>query len=148
MTAPLLSVLYTSNASEHFDDDTLDGLLTQARSSNRENDLTGMLLYRRGRFVQVLEGPEDHVRDLLAKIAEDSRHVGMRVLIDEPISHRNFADWTMGYQRRDEPSGPPPPGYRDSFTDLDESDDPASVVRAARELSLWFRVRAPQQPSV
>ncbi len=146
MTAGLLSVLYTSHAAEDFDDDSLDALLAQSRASNREKGLTGMLLHRRGRFVQVLEGPEPQVRDLLERIAVDPRHSRMRVLIDERVDQRHFADWTMGFQRRDEPAGPLPPGFRDSFADLDDSDDPTSVVRAARELSLWFRVRAPEQP--
>lgn len=140
----LISVLYTSDATEPFDDDRLAALLAQSRAANAHRDITGMLLYRRGRFVQVLEGPEGAVRSLLATIEADPRHRGIRILLDLPIERRDFAEWTMGYQTVAEPAGPTPPGFRSTFDDLEHSDDPSVTLRAARELSLWFRVRAAQ----
>ncbi|MGR6743206.1 BLUF domain-containing protein [Microbacterium sp. F1-18] len=140
--ADLLSVLYTSNAQAPFGDDELAALLEQSRASNADRDLTGMLLYRGGRFVQVLEGPEQTVRDLIATIREDSRHSGMRVLIEQPIAHREFREWTMGYQPIAETTGDAPAGFRDTFDDLESAGDPSATLRAARELSLWFRVRS------
>ncbi|MGZ0069510.1 BLUF domain-containing protein [Microbacterium arborescens] len=142
----LLSVLYTSNARAPFGDDDLAELLAQSRASNAARDLTGMLLYRGGRFVQVLEGPEPTVRELLATIGRDSRHSDMRVLIEQPIAHREFREWTMGYQPIAETTGDAPAGFRDTFDDLEGSDDPSATLRAARELSLWFRVRSSRPP--
>ncbi|QLD12103.1 BLUF domain-containing protein [Microbacterium oleivorans] len=138
----LLSVLYTSNARAPFGDDELRDLLAQSRASNARKDLTGMLLYRGGRFVQVLEGPEQTVRDLLATIAADPRHADMRVLIEQPIGRREFSDWTMGYQPITETTGAAPEGFRDTFDDLENSGDPSATLRAARELSFWFRVKS------
>ncbi|MDN8548145.1 BLUF domain-containing protein [Microbacterium sp. NM3R9] len=137
----LLSVLYTSTAHAPFGDEDLRALLEQSRASNADRDLTGMLLYRGGRFVQVLEGPEDTVRALVERIGADPRHGGMRVLIEQPIPHREFAEWTMGYQPIAETTGTAPTGFRDTFDDLESRDDPSATLRAARELSLWFRVR-------
>ncbi|KAA9089069.1 BLUF domain-containing protein [Microbacterium radiodurans] len=137
----LLSVLYTSTARSPFGDDELAELLTRSRASNERHELTGMLLYRGGRFVQVLEGPAERVRDLLAVIATDERHTAMRVLIEQPIERREFADWTMGYQPIAVTTAPAPAGFRDTFDDLEQSGDPSATLRAARELSLWFRVR-------
>lgn len=138
----LLSVLYTSNARTPFGDDELRELLAQSRESNARRDLTGMLLYRGGRFVQVLEGPEQTVRDLVATIAADPRHSDMRVLIEQPIGRREFSDWTMGYQPIAETTGAAPEGFRDTFDDLENSPDPSATLRAARELSFWFRVKS------
>ncbi|SDQ47776.1 BLUF domain-containing protein [Microbacterium sp. cf332] len=144
----LLSVLYTSNARTPFGDDELAELLAQSRASNAAKDLTGMLLYRGGRFVQVLEGPEKTVRDLVAVIGRDDRHSDMRVLIEQPIVSREFSDWTMGYQPIAETTGAAPAGFRDTFDDLENAHDPSATLRAARELSLWFRVRSARpQPS-
>ncbi len=56
MSESLVSVSYVSTATEPFDDARLAELLAQSRRSNHEHDLTGMLLYRRGRFFQVLKG--------------------------------------------------------------------------------------------
>ena len=137
----LLSLLYSSTAVEPFDDAQLHDLLEQSRESNARHAITGMLLYRAGRFFQVLEGPEPEVRALAERISRDPRHSGMRVLFDEPVAERGFAEWTMGFEPIAVTSGPPAPGFRDTFADLEGADRSASV-RAAREMSMWFRVRS------
>lgn len=147
MTGPhadgeLVTLLYTSNASTAFDDDALDALLTSSRRANAEQGITGMLLYRGGRFVQVLEGERELVLALLDRIRADERHADVRVLIDEPLQRRLFADWSMGYQPLTEPQEPLRPGFRSTFEDLDADGDTTATGRAARELSMWFRVRA------
>ncbi|TPW78534.1 BLUF domain-containing protein [Schumannella sp. 10F1B-5-1] len=119
----------------------LTALLEQSRAANRDRAITGMLLYDRGRFIQILEGPMDAVRDLLDRIREDPRHSGMRVLMDEVIDRRQFAEWSMGFLPAPDADGPPPEGFRDTFADLDAADGYATH-RAARELSMWFRVRS------
>ncbi|MEV7691891.1 BLUF domain-containing protein [Microbacterium sp. NPDC089189] len=138
----LLSIVYASQATEPFDDARLAALLAQSRASNAEHGLTGMLLYRAGRFVQVLEGPEQTVRRLVDVIRADPRHTGMRILVEENVREREFGDWTMGYEPISETQEPMPEGFRSTFDDLESSDDPSATLRAARELSLWFRVRA------
>lgn len=142
LSGDLLSLLYASEELEPFDDDELTALLEQSRAANARREITGMLLYRKGRFVQVLEGPEEHVRALVESIRADPRHTGMRVLLEERVRERRFADWTMGYQALAESVEPAPSGFRDTFDDLDTQDDDSVTLRAARELSLWFRVRS------
>jgi hypothetical protein len=138
----LLTVLYTSRARAEFDATQLEPLLAQSREANGARAITGMLLYRDGRFVQVLEGPAGEVEALLDRIRADARHSDVRVLLDERIERRQFADWSMGYERMEPAAEPAPAGFRDTFDDLDESADLTATARAARELSLWFRVRA------
>jgi len=141
----VFSVVYSSNATAPFSDDALGELLQQSRASNAQRDITGMLLYRNGRFIQILEGPEQAVRETMGKIERDPRHDHLRVLIDEFIEERNFAEWTMGFEPITMPDKDAPEGFRDTFDDLESHGDPSATLRAARELSLWFRVRA-QQP--
>lgn len=138
----LYSLVYASSATVPFDDDQLDELLLAAREANRAHGISGLLLYRNGRFIQFLEGPEDAVRSLYAAIERDPRHVGVRTLNEGRPAHRQFAEWTMAYQPVRGTSDPPPPGFRSTFDDLDNADDADGVVRAARELSMWFRVRS------
>lgn len=140
----VFSVVYSSRATAPLDDGALRELLEQSRTSNAERDVTGMLLYRNGRFIQILEGPEQAVRDTMAKIERDPRHDHLRVLIDEFIDERNFAEWTMGFEPITTPDAEAPEGFRDTFDDLEAHGDPSATLRAARELSLWFRVRATQ----
>ncbi|MFF0911904.1 BLUF domain-containing protein [Microbacterium enclense] len=136
----LATVVYTSTATQPFDSSALSDLLRQSRANNFAADLTGMLLYRGGRFIQVLEGPSAVIDDLMATIGQDSRHADMRVLLREPIAERSFGDWTMGYEPIGVPAGDAPEGFRDTFDDL-ESGDESTVARAVRELTVWFRVR-------
>ncbi|WP_144783937.1 BLUF domain-containing protein [Microbacterium sp. BH-3-3-3] len=140
MSSDLVSISYVSAAAEPLDDDRLHDLLAQSRRSNHEHDLTGMLLYRRGRFFQVLEGPQDAVDELMTKIRRDPRHTDVRVLLTEHIDDRRFAEWTMGYEPIGIPTTPAPEGFRDTFDDLEADDEDASI-RAVRELTVWFRAR-------
>ena len=75
--------------------------VTCARKRNTAAGVTGMLLYLRGSFFQVIEGPADLVHGLYETISADQRHHRIRLLLDQPISHRSFADWSMGLARLD-----------------------------------------------
>ena len=142
MTAqdPLVSLVYSSSATHPFDDDQLVELLSVSRSRNSARDITGMLLYRGGEFVQILEGARSDVESLMATIGRDPRHRDIRVLLEEPLHERRFAEWTMGYQSLAAAEPAMAEGYRDSFDDLRVGDHDM-IGRAIMELTLWFRVR-------
>lgn len=97
-TAPVLSIIYSSVARVRFSDVDLAMLLAASRMANESRGLTGLLLHRDGRFMQVLEGPEATVRQVLAVIAADPRHGDVHVLDEERIDERRFASWAMGYR--------------------------------------------------
>lgn len=149
MSADLISVVYTSTASQPFRSSALEDLLTTCRRLNTQRGVTGMLLYRDGRFIQILEGAPDVVDLLVETIRRDHRHHDLRILLRDGIAERRFSDWTMGYRPLRDFSGGIPEGYRDSFDDLDEGVDAETARRALAELTLWFRVRSvPSVPSV
>lgn len=141
MAERLFSLTYVSRAVTRFDSDALASLLSSARATNQERELTGMLLYRGGRFLQVLEGREVTVRRMIDRIRRDPRHADMRVVAEGSIDRRVFGDWTMGYQPIGMPSDAPPEGFRDSFADLD-SGDAALSARVMIEIAVWFRARS------
>ncbi len=72
-----------------------DRILEKSRPYNQSVGISGVLVMCDGSFLQVLEGPEEHVRSLFAKIEKDPRHTDVRVLVDRPIEHRQFGDWAM-----------------------------------------------------
>ena len=98
---PLFTLLYASRATRPLGDPELVNLLRGARAKNARLDVTGMLLYTRGRFMQVLEGDRDDVLDLLATIRRDARHEGVVVAHVHDLDARRFADWTMGFVNAD-----------------------------------------------
>jgi len=85
--------------SRDFESEELANLLQVARENNAKLGLTGMLLYAEGSFFQVLEGPEDVVDALYAKIERDKRHTHVTMIIREPIPKRYFDAWTMGFYK-------------------------------------------------
>lgn len=97
----LYSLVYTSRGVRDFNRDDLLSLLFQARNRNERLEVTGLLLYAEGRFVQVLEGEESNVLTLYDDIQNDSRHINVTTLAENKIDKRMFPDWTMGYKNID-----------------------------------------------
>jgi hypothetical protein len=93
----LYSLAYESQASVPFTEPDLLELLARSRAKNARLGVTGILLYRRGAFLQVLEGPRDQVEALYATISDDPRHHAVDTVLDEERDERRFPDWTMGF---------------------------------------------------
>lgn len=139
---PVLSVVYSSTATTSFSDADLAALLTVSRRNNARNGLTGMLVSRDDRFLQVLEGPEDQVEETMTKIAGDSGHRDLRILLREQTEHRQFPDWTMSFAQLGSADEDRVPGYRAAFDNLaDENNDVNTTTAAVRELVRWFEAR-------
>ena len=90
-------LIYISSAAVHMDDDALMSLLDQSRIKNLSLDVTGMLVYKDGSFMQMLEGEKKTVLDLFDEITLDNRHKGILTMMEGDIKARNFEDWSMGF---------------------------------------------------
>ena len=97
----LFHLIYVSTAVEPMSEADLVRLLRSCREHNEASRITGMLLYKGGHFMQVLEGEEASVMATFARIESDHRHKNIDVLRSEYIQHRNFPDWTMGFANID-----------------------------------------------
>jgi hypothetical protein len=98
----LIHRIYTSVAVTAIGAAELDAILETSRVNNRAADVSGMLLYSDRSFFQVLEGAEEAVDAVYARIAADPRHRDLRTLVMEPITKRGFADWAMGHAEASE----------------------------------------------
>ncbi len=95
----LIQLIYVSSAVRLLSEKELLELLAQAREINRKSNVTGMLLYGEGNFLQVLEGEAEDVDAIYAAIRKDSRHHHLYLIVREPIAARNFSEWSMGFHR-------------------------------------------------
>lgn len=77
----------------------LQDLLEQARTYNQQHQITGLLLYSDGCYVQVLEGLAHEVKALYARIQRDARHQQVTTVQAGPVERRRFTDWRMGFGR-------------------------------------------------
>ena len=92
----LVRLLYASRVATPLTTATVDTILEQSRSNNRNQGITGILCFSDDLFLQVLEGGRDAVCELFNAIVKDERHVHVRLLSYEEIQERRFGAWTMG----------------------------------------------------
>jgi len=78
-----------------FDQGMLNGVLADARRCNTRDGITGALICRADIYLQWLEGPEDKVKEALARIARDDRHLEVTLHLIEPVQERVFGEWAM-----------------------------------------------------
>jgi len=135
----VLSIAYLSSASYPYSDGDLATLLMHSRANNGRAGVTGMLLYRDGQFLQVLEGPEDAVRERYERIAADPRHRDVHKLMEETVTERQFPSWTMGYRAVTDTLADVIPGYVDFFGTRSARLDLTEKTSRARLLLEWFR---------
>ena len=90
-------LIYSSIATNKMMLSHLIPLLRKARTNNKLSDVTGLLVYADGMFLQVLEGEEEVVNGLMEKISEDSRHKEIKVIRGSNVDKRTFSNWEMAY---------------------------------------------------
>jgi hypothetical protein len=125
-------LLYVSYAKKSFSEEELKQLLTTSVGNNKKLNITGMLLYVEGKFIQLLEGPEDNVRELYATIVDDDRHTKVSTIMEGPSSERIFPDWQMALKVIDITEFEALSGYTDiveffSQKDIDNQSHPAKI---------------------
>jgi hypothetical protein len=98
-TKMLVELLYCSvSVAPQITDVDLEHILASARRRNLEAGITGMLLYYRGEFVQILEGRKKSVENVYEKfIGSDLQHTALNKVHQNTISHRSFSEWSMGF---------------------------------------------------
>jgi Sensors of blue-light using FAD len=130
---------YVSSATRPFSSSDLDELLATSRDNNAGLGVTGMLLYKDGNFMQVLEGEEEDVRALYHKIMGDPRHKGEMVLLEHHAQERQFPGWSMGFRDLDSLEARDTPGYSEFLnTPLTGQEFSANPTRA-QKLLLTFK---------
>ncbi|MEW9799451.1 BLUF domain-containing protein [Alteromonas sp. CYL-A6] len=112
----VFQLAYLSHAIHPMKDSDLDILLVKARARNQSSNITGLLVYSDQTFFQILEGPEDKIKALFARIKEDPRHTGVIELAQRVIPSAMFSQWSMGFIRENTFAEVPLPGYTDLLT--------------------------------
>lgn len=126
----LYCLVYVSIANQEMSEKHLESLLKKARHNNEKTAITGMLLYRDGFFIQALEGELDPIENLYTTIAKDERHRDVILVYKNPVQHRRFSDWTMGFNRIEAESNHLIKGY----TDFLQQQTPTFFVQYASEV--------------
>lgn len=125
-------LIYTSKASPYVTDADFRSIAMFSSISNKQQNISGLLLHNNGLIMQVLEGPEDEVKALYSKIERDNRHCDVKVELSAEFESPYFQDWSMGY-RPLETSEQMDAFFKVSKVNLDK-DDPRIAEDGLREI--------------
>ncbi|WP_239490039.1 BLUF domain-containing protein [Luteitalea sp. TBR-22] len=143
----LFHMLYLSRSTRDWTMAELAQLVAYSQRRNEQDGLTGLLLYGRGHFLQLLEGRRQPLLLTYDRIARDARHTDIELLLDGPIPARVFEGWAMGLLNVDQ-SGEVD---RDRFDRLIAAFGPRQEPQAENALALSllkeFRAHATARPA-
>jgi hypothetical protein len=98
----MIQLTYTSMAIPLLVMPDIKRILEIAKKYNSENKITGCLLYYKYQFIQILEGEEETIEKLYAKIKQDKKHFNVNLLYRNEISERIFLQWSMAFKELNE----------------------------------------------
>ncbi len=93
--------VYASSAITLMSKQELASLLHKSRENNTRDEITGMLLYHEGTFIQAIEGEREKVERLRQRIELDPCHRGIISLYNAALEERQFGGWAMGFRSGD-----------------------------------------------
>ena len=92
----LIQAIYVSAASSAISEHDTAEFLKEVRKTNRQHDVSGIMLYVGGCLLILLEGEAHKVdaasRQIVAQKCE------IRAIHREPVAEREFPDWIMGFE--------------------------------------------------
>jgi hypothetical protein len=94
-------LIYLSTGNNWFNETQLQDILATSQINNRRDNITGMLLYGDGNFIQLLEGEEAMVQQTFNRISNDERHKSITHIAGGILAERNFPEWAMGFKAID-----------------------------------------------
>jgi hypothetical protein len=89
------SVTYTSLARLDLQASDLEAIHRTAREQNALDGITGLLVFNGTHFLQIIEGAEDAIEDLVERLRKDPRHNGFEIRDRRQVDTRSFPDWSM-----------------------------------------------------
>jgi hypothetical protein len=92
---PIFRLTYLSQPVRPFTDEDFDDIESKSIAANNERDVTGLLIVKGERILQILEGRESAVRDLYAKIEADRRHAITKLVSAVEDDERLLLTWSM-----------------------------------------------------
>ncbi|GER58254.1 hypothetical protein ULMA_03620 [Patiriisocius marinus] len=119
----LRRIIYTSHATNEYNKRDLLDLLHESRGYNSIDNISGVLMYRDGYFLQIIEGEDSLVDDLVKRIANDTRHDDIKIINDALVEQRLFPGWSMGCADFEDPTLSLIPGISNEFTNPQFIDD-------------------------
>jgi len=124
----LKTLTYTSRARLDLAAADLADIHEAARHLNALDGITGLLIFDGRRFLQIIEGSEEAIDNLVERLRRDARHSAIEIRDERFVEARSFPHWSMELVTVSA-------GYMRARPEI-ESALPAQVAPAVRELVL------------
>lgn len=102
----LARLIYASEVTAALNPAAVSQIVAAASTRNARLQVTGMLAFDSGHFLQVLEGRRSVLGELFARIAADPRHCRIELMEVRPVDERLFPHWAMGFAAADAANAP------------------------------------------
>lgn len=94
----LTTIIYRSHLRDDAPLKALEDMVTAANIKNRRSDVTGILLFNGHHFFQLLEGPEEQVKEIYCCICNDPRHHNIvELMCDYALLREDSEKWEWSY---------------------------------------------------
>ena len=93
----IYQLIYVSSSTEAFTREKFLEMAFVMSSDNTKVGITGMLVFKDGNFMEVLEGEESAVKALFSKIEQETRHTLVSVIQEGEIGTREYPSWAMTF---------------------------------------------------
>ena len=124
----LKTLAYTSRAKLDLTERDLSDVHLSARRCNALDGVTGLLVFDGIRFLQIIEGAEVAIDELVERLRRDQRHTALEVRDVRLMEARSFSGWSMELVRVSA-------GYKAARTEL-ASILPENTALAVRQLAM------------
>jgi Sensors of blue-light using FAD len=90
-------LIYASQATPEVTGRVLLDMQIRAQDNNSKLEISGILIFHHGAFIQLLEGSEKNVKELFAAISKDPRHTNVQINFEKDSYERLMPSWFMGF---------------------------------------------------
>ena len=99
MSTVLRQLVYVSHTTDDFDFERDKTRIQESSTKNNPGlEVTGVLFYKGGIFLQYIEGSPESIDALYERrIKRDPRHTHVKTILDAPIAERLFWEWDMKF---------------------------------------------------
>ena len=91
----LKTLAYTSRARLDLTAEDLGNIHRAARHLNALDGVTGLLVFDGTGFLQIVEGAEGAIDNLVERLRRDPRHSALEIRDERIVEQRSFPDWSM-----------------------------------------------------
>lgn len=91
------SIIYKSKSQNSFHIDEIKKMLFKAKRFNKVNNITGIILYYKLQFIQLIEGDKKSIESLYKDILADKRHFDVETIISTTSKQSLWTEWSMAF---------------------------------------------------